>query len=208
MFYWTVFDLVLIYMSWLSRSKFSMQEPIISGSTTSHTSLITGCSYPPISIHPDAPLIWRPIIIQSFVSWVGPDHYIVCSEPSEKIELGMLVQDNSWSGPLIVERVWNRGNGLTILRCKGRCHLGENMIRFLVVEDKYLKIPWMQRPFWRNWFTSAMKDKDAYLPGNYNTGRLPFPSHRFALCDYQVDPLSSFFCFCIPYSQQSFLCID
>lgn len=185
-----------------------MHEHVISDSKTSHVSLITSGSYPPVSTHLDTPLIWTPIIIQSFVSQAGPDHYIVCSEPSQKIELGMLVQDNSWSGPLIVERVWNRGKGLTILRCKGRCHLGENMIRFLVVDDRFLMIPWMQRPFWRHWLTPAIKDRDLYQPGGHNMGLLPFPSHRFALYDYQVDPLRSFFCFCIPYSQRSFLCMS
>src|SRR6266852_2600373 len=133
--------------------------------------------------------MWRPIIIQSFVSQAGPDHYIICSEPTEKIELGMLVQDNSWSGPLIVERVWSRGKGLTILRCKGRCHLGEDMVRFLVVDDIFLSIPWVQRHFWRKWMNPAIKDRDSYRPVDRNTALLPFPSHRF-------------------HSQQSFLNIN
>jgi len=101
----------------------------------------------------------------------------------------MLVQDNSWSGPLIVERVWSRGKGLTILRCKGRCHLGEDMVRFLVVDDIFLSIPWVQRHFWRKWMTPAIKDRDSYRPVDRNTALLPFPSHRF-------------------HSQQSFLNIN
>lgn len=193
-----VFSFLLV----LSSSRFSVSDLSIDinyglRSKYSHPSL---SSYPPIGFH-RLPI---PINITSFVSQAGPDHYIVCAEPSVKIQLGMLVQDNSWGGPLIVEKVWAWGKGLTILRCKGRCLMGENIVRFLVVDDKFLAIPWERRPFWRKLMTSRVMDRDRYLPVFHNQGFLPFPSHRFALSDYQLNLHRSYFCFCIPYSTSWF----
>lgn len=177
-------------MTILSRSDTSISLGSYGGggnsSLQTHSSLSPLTAYPPPPHHVPSQnlcVVWRPIMISSCDCYAGPQFYVVTSEPTERIQLGSLVQDYRWGGPVVVLDVWTTGADLVVLRCSGRSSADENIIRFLVVNARDASIPWT-RSMWRRWRIPGIHSSDKFRPLATNRPtrqQLPLPSARFSL---------------------------
>jgi hypothetical protein len=153
-----------------------------------------GCSYGPSNtfdyllpypISESAEVI--PII--AYPCHVRVDHYKVVFVSGE-FKPGLLVQDNTWDGPLFVLRYVAEGGLEMVAECIGRDFFGRRVVRFLVVSNSRVHRRWELGVGGQHARYPAALDSRKYTRKAFADDTLPVPGPIFPIPFYPDCPIS------------------
>ena len=146
-----------------------------------------GCAYgpsnpfdypPPYPISESAEIV--PII--AYPCHVRVDHFRVIFVSGE-FKPGLLVQDNTWDGPLCVVRYVARGGLEMVAECVGRDVDGQRIVRFLVVSNFRVHRRWESGELIQSQYPEALASCK-YVRKAFVNDTLPVPGPIFPVPFY------------------------